>query len=187
MPQYAFSIQINTVARTDADTEAQAREYLAELDDDFEIDYTTGHEPGDGQVCIAATSLSHDIQQARMFEPDPEPVPTIPLYQAGCDGYDAIFDVTRAPGWTRYTDASGDNHTDVSPDGQLSVEFGPAADSPRVAPLCRIAYRSPDPYRTRDTFAAYFDGDVPAEAIAAFVAALAAPSPRPADHENEER
>lgn len=186
MPQYAFNIQINSVARTVADSEAQAREYLADLDDDFEIDYTTGHEPGDGQVRITAASLSHDIQQARLFEPEPEPVPTIPLYQAGVGDYEAAFAPARAQGWTRYTDASGNNHTDVSPDGQLSVEFGPEADAPRVAPLWRIAYRNPDPYRTRDSFTAYFDGHVPAEAIAAFLTALTAPSPG-TNNENEQR
>lgn len=125
---------------------------------------------------------------ATRVEPYCDQVTFVPLYQAGCDGYDAVLDMTQAPGWTRYADASGDNHTDVSPDRQLSVEFGPEIDSPAIAPLWRIAYRNPDPYRrSENSWRADFDGHVPAEAIATFLSALTSASPRESasDHDRE--
>ncbi|WP_194909618.1 DUF317 domain-containing protein [Catenulispora rubra] len=179
MHEYAFDIQLNTTARTCADTEAQAREHLKALDWEFGIDYRVG-EAGE-EVWLTEASMADYAAKAPLVEPRPEPEPASPLYRAGCNGYDAVLDLTQAPGWTRYTDASGDNHTDVSPDRQLSVEFGPEADAPYIAPLWRITYRDPDPYHPQNSFAAHFDGRVPAEAIAAFLAALTSASPRPDD------
>lgn len=184
MPEFAFDIRLNAVARTRADTEEQARARLEALDDEFEIDYSTDGEGSPEEVWITAASLAHPAEAARIFEPHDEDdaMPAgvaSPLYQAGYDGYRPVLDLTKAMGFTRYADALGANHTDVSPDGQLAVEFGPEADAPHIAPLWRIARRDPDPYRTDRHFAAYFDGGVPAEAIAAFLSALTAPSPRP--------
>lgn len=183
MPEYAFDIRLNAVARTRAETEEQARAHLEALDDEFELDYTTDRDGGRDEVRITAASLAHVAEAAHRFEPgdedDPAPAaPAGPLYQAGYDGYRPVLDLTKALGFTRYADALGANHTDVSRDGQLAVEFGPEADAPHIAPLWRIARRDPDPYRTDRHFAAYFDGGVPAEAIAAFLSALTAPSPR---------
>nr|WP_041540363.1 DUF317 domain-containing protein [Catenulispora acidiphila] len=107
--------------------------------------------------------------------------------RAGSGEHQTAFAPFKQPGWTCYEDDSGDNSTWVSPDRELSVEFGPEADAPHIAPLWRIAYRNPDPYRrTENSFAAYFDGHVPSEAIAAFITALTAPSTRPTDTGNEE-
>ncbi|NUR31153.1 MAG: DUF317 domain-containing protein [Catenulispora sp.] len=181
MHEYAFDIQLNTTARTYADTEAQAREHLLALDREFQLEYRAGQ--AGGEVWLADASMAHEAAAAVLIEPAPAVPPAeLPLYRAGCDGYDPVFDITRAAGWTRYSDDSGDNHTDVSPDGQLAVEFGPEADAPATAPLWRIHFRNPDPYQRSDnTWAAYFEGGTPAEAIAAFLAAVTTANPRTAN------
>jgi len=180
VPEYAFDIQLNAVACTKADTEAETRQRLAELEEEFELDYTTDREGGRQEVWLTAASMSHHPDQARRFEPDPEPVPAMPLYRTGCGNYQSAFDVIKQPGWRCFEDASGDNSTWLSPDAQLAVEFGPETDAPALAPLWRITYRNPDPYRRdHNSFSAYFTGDTPSEAIAAFLAALTATSARP--------
>jgi hypothetical protein len=180
MHEYAFDIRLNTTARTYADTETQAREHLLALDGEFQLEYRTS--TAGGEVWLTDASMAHEAADAVLIEPEPAVPPAeFPLYRAGCDGYEPVFGMTLAAGWTRYTDESGDNHTDVSPDGQLAVEFGPEADAPATAPLWRIYYRDPDPYRrSGGTWAAYFEGGTPPEAIAAFLAAVTDRSTRPA-------
>jgi hypothetical protein len=230
MHEYAFDIQLNTTARTYADTEAQAREHLSALDWEFQIDYRT--DKAGGEVWLTDASMAHEAAEARKVEPYCDQVTLAPLYRAGCDGYDPVpvvtgvpgrnrpadhqhrtpetpdetrtstvttpqadepvyrtgsgdyhhaFDVIKQPGWRCFEDPTGDNSTWVSPDAQLAVEFGPETDAPHIAPLWRVTYRNPDPYRPGErSFSAYFTGDTPAEAIAAFLTALTASSTRPA-------
>src|SRR2546423_15376410 len=125
MPEYAFDIQLNAVARTKADTEAEARQRLADLEEEFELDYTTDREGGRQEVRLTAASMSHHPDQPRRFAPEPEPVPAMPLYRTGCGNYQSALDVIKQPGGRSFEDASGDNSTWHSPDAPLAVPVGP--------------------------------------------------------------
>jgi hypothetical protein len=179
VPEYEFDIQLNATVRLDADYEPEARRHLNALQRVFQIDHSI--RTTDAEIRIAQAHMAHDADESDLENTRPVPRPAQPLYQAGFGSYSPVLDLTQALGWTRYNDASGDNHTDVSPDKELSVQFGPEADTPHIAPLWRVVHRGPDPYRREKFFAAYFDGNVPAEAIAAFLTALTGPSPRPTD------
>ena len=185
MPTYVFEFQLNATAHVDAASEEQARRRLNTLRRITTIDHRI--DTGEAAIRIANIHLADDAEEADLEETLPEQSPAGPLYRAGSGEHQTAFAPLKQPGWTCYEDDSGDNSTWVSPDRELSVEFGPEADAPRIAPLWRIAYRNPDPYRrTENSFAAYFDGHVPSEAIAAFIATLTAPSTRPTDTGNEE-
>ncbi|MBR7833498.1 DUF317 domain-containing protein [Actinospica durhamensis] len=107
----------------------------------------------------------------------PAPVPghTVPAYAAGCGLPESALDAGADAGFRRGTD---ENETSwaVSPDERLRIEFGP--ESARYAGnpmggLWLVTYT--DPEAPRRGWRAGFGDNCPAEAIAAFIKALAIP------------
>ncbi|MEY9934147.1 hypothetical protein ABH926_008811 [Catenulispora sp. GP43] len=99
----------------------------------------------------------------------PQPTPLLPLCAAGAGLPDTALREADAMGWTGYHDTLGDVMY-VSPDGQMSVEFGPENDAAAIMPLWRVSWRNPDPYRPRErSWTPHFSSETPAEAIAAFL------------------
>ena len=111
-----------------------------------------------------------------LSEPAPAPCP-VPVYAAGPGMPDHALEKLREAGWTRYEDGLGDVSY-ISPDGAVAVEFGPETRrylNDRDA-LWQAAYIDPNPYTSsRRSWRAAFGENVPAEAIAAFLAALCGP------------
>src|SRR2546423_1127364 len=66
MPEYAFDIQLNAVARTNADTEAEARQRLADLEQEFDLDYTTDRQP----LPLRITHILPGVRQPESAQPD---------------------------------------------------------------------------------------------------------------------
>lgn len=100
----------------------------------------------------------------------PQSQPMLPLSAAGAGLPDTALRVADAMGWTAFHDTLGDVMY-VSPDGRMSVEFGPENDTAAIMSLWRVSWRNPDPYRRRErSWTAHFSSDTPAEAIAAFLA-----------------
>jgi hypothetical protein len=101
----------------------------------------------------------------------------VPVYAAGHGEPDLALRVLTAAGWTAYEDNLA-NKTLVSPDGQVTCEFGPEtsryAHNARGA-LWEIRFTHPNPY-LQMTWTAHFGDQVPAEAIAAFLRALTDPA-----------
>lgn len=99
---------------------------------------------------------------------------TVPGYAAGPGIPTPALEALRDAGWTRYEDGEGDV-TYVSPDGAASARFAPEIAPPD--PLWALAYTDPDPYaKSPRSWKATFGSNTPAEAIAAFVAALTDPA-----------
>jgi len=106
----------------------------------------------------------------------PPPV-TVPVWAAGPGQADTALLILDAAGWHRYDDDAC-NVTYRSPDGSVTAEFGPETERyHRRGPLWEVKYADPDPYaKSKRSWTATFDDDVPAEAIARFLAALADPA-----------
>lgn len=125
-------------------------------------------------MTTTAASLARETEAAEVSEHAPAIVPEleplVPLPAAGAGLPDTALRVADAMGWDAYHDTLGDVMY-VSPDGQMSVEFGPENDTAAIMPLWRVSWRNPDPYRRRErSWTAHFSADTPAEAIAAFLA-----------------
>ena len=109
----------------------------------------------------------------------------VPPYATGPGEPDTALDVLRVAGWATYEDELA-NKTLVSPDGQVICEFGPEtfryAHNRRTA-LRQVTFTHPDPYRASG-WSALFGDEVPAQAIAAFLAALTDPAGQPADRDH---
>ena len=103
------------------------------------------------------------------------PVRTVPAYAAGCGLPELALAAGAEAGFRR-----GDNEDQaswaVSPDGRLHIEFGPESSRYAGNPmggLWLITYTDTD--APREGWRAQFGDNCPAEAIAAFVKALAVP------------
>jgi hypothetical protein len=110
-------------------------------------------------------------------EPTMPPPVTVPVWAAGAGMPDKALDILDAAGWHRYTDDDS-NVTFRSPDGAVTAEFGPETERHhRRGPLWEVAYTALDPYaKNRPNWTATFGDQVPAEAIAAFLATLTDPA-----------
>ena len=101
----------------------------------------------------------------------------VPVYAAGAGEPGTALDLLIRAGWAHYEDDLA-NKTLVSPDGQVTCEFGPEtaryAHNARTA-LWEVRFTHPNPY-LQMTWTAHFGDQVPAEAIAAFLRALTDPA-----------
>ncbi|MFL6113826.1 MAG: DUF317 domain-containing protein [Catenulispora sp.] len=123
------------------------------------------------------TSPAPTLAREATSEPTMPPPDTVPVYAAGAGIPDLALDRLFHAGWTRYGDDLGDVAY-VSPDGAVRAEFGPETRRYGTGgALWEVIYTDPDPYaKAPNTWSATFGAQVPAEAIAAFLATLTDPA-----------
>lgn len=126
---------------------------------------------------MSETTPATTLEHAEDSEPTMPPPVTVPAYAAGAGVPDLALDNLFHAGWTRYDDDLGDVAY-VSPDGAVRAEFGPETRRyGTTGELWEVTYTDPDPYaKAPKTWSATFGAQVPAEAIAAFLATLTDPN-----------
>lgn len=127
----------------------------------------------DTATASAATSAAPDTAAAAADSPPAR----VPVYAAGPGNPDLAISLLIEAGWAMYADNLA-NKSLVSPDGQVTCEFGPEtaryAHNARTA-LWEVRFTHPNPYLAV-SWTAHFGDHVPAEAIAAFLRALTDPA-----------
>lgn len=121
------------------------------------------------------TGAPDTTTEAAPDRPTGAAVRTVPAYAAGCGLPDTALDAGTEAGFRRGAD---ENETSwaVSPDERLRIEFGPESSRYAGNPmggLWLVTYT--DPEAPRGGWRAQFGDNCPAEAIAAFIKALAIP------------
>lgn len=126
---------------------------------------------------MSETAPAATLDSADDSEPNMPPPVTVPVYAAGAGAPDLALDRLFQAGWTQYRDNLGDVAY-VSPDGAVRAEFGPETRRYGTGgALWEVTYTDPNPYaKTRSGWSATFGDQVPAEAIAAFLATLTDPN-----------
>lgn len=121
------------------------------------------------------TGAPDTTTEAAPDRPTGAAVRTVPAYAAGCGLPETALDAGAEAGFRRGAD---ENETSwaASPDERLRIEFGPESSRYAGNPmggLWLVTYT--DPEAPRDGWRAQFGDNCPAEAIAAFIKALAIP------------